>query len=360
MPRSISLLLAVLCLVALPTAGPAQEPGKGEAGTGEVGDRQLTACAAGIDCAGLALSPAEAREMLNFASEAEALSAHQTIYGEAGDEMVFTEDDVAGPGDRELTACAAGIGCDGLAVSPDEAREMLNFASEAEALSAHQTIYGESGEEMEFGEEEVAAEALAACAAGIDCSGLAVSPAEARELLDHASQEDARAAYEAAYGPDASPAENPAGNPAENPGADTVEGGTGSLAGDETGAPPEGGTLPGGGVAFTEEEAMAGGPWTQALFDRVRAQPGHREQPCRETGLYTAPDFMGMAGWGVAICTGGENGAPADCGQAAANAFCLTQGHLRASCFGLGMAPQALNVGIQCLGGCPVFDFIVC
>ncbi|KFB08990.1 hypothetical protein [Nitratireductor basaltis] len=169
--------------------------------------------------------------------------------GTGGEAVGFDEGAVA---EHDALACAAGLGCEGLAVSQDDALVLTGHDSTEAARKTYQKQYGtqdsqaeeqvqgEDREAMSFSEDEVVKEgeslfdrvdamqengtggeavgfdegAVAehdalACAAGLGCEGLAVSQDEALVLTGHDSAEGARKTYLEQYGTEDSQAEDP-------------------------------------------------------------------------------------------------------------------------------------------------------
>ena len=217
----------------------------------------------------VAMSPVQAQGVAPSA-EGEGSLFERVESSESG-KMDFDEASVA---EHDALACAAGLGCEGLAVSQDDALVLTGHNDAEGAREAYIEQYGdadalepepsneigeggadsaadepqgkdslfervegsESGKKaVEFDEASVAEHDALACAAGLGCEGLAVSQDEALVLTGHNTAEDAREAYQEVYG-------NPEPESEE-------EGARQDLSVD----------VKDGGMSFTEDEATDGG-----------------------------------------------------------------------------------------------------
>lgn len=272
-------------------------------------DAQMLRCAAGFGCPAGGVSQEDALGLVDVSSAREARDRYAQDYPdlyvedafEAAKETKTNAEPVepAEPANADLLRCASGFGCEGMAVSPDDALVLSGEKSRSAARDRYASAFPEAYLEDAFPSEgqrdnpvEFATDSADETSGEID-------------LFD-GSEEPSRV-------------------------IDLFEG--------EGGADPKNGSAEGSDFAQLE---------------------GYAEKPCAGE-VYQNPDFMHMAGYKVALCLRMAGNALSDCGLPAARAFCLTRQHGNAACFGVTTAAQALNVGAYCQGGgCAAFSFIVC
>ncbi|GAB5507826.1 MAG: hypothetical protein Rhirs2KO_29890 [Rhizobiaceae bacterium] len=285
-----------------------------------VDNQDLLRCAAGFGCEGLDVDAGDAKVLAGVNNVSEARDLYAQDYPEAyANDAYGSEGDKGNPVDldalehtpqetvdnQDMLRCAAGFGCEGLAVDSDSAKVLLGLSSQADAAEAYEQAYPD------------------------------------------------------AYGRDTNPAEGDPDNPIElfdEEGLADSDGEEIDLFDDGGGKEPiDLSTIDGDKPIdlFGEDEAKESGPapaYTQ--------WEGYSETPCPGR-LFEAPLFM--PGIAMSTCLAGNSNA-AECGLPAANLFCLAAAKsIGALCYGVTTASRAMSAGTYCEGGaCQAFSYIVC
>ncbi len=286
-------LAGAMLLAAMTTVTHGQEP-----------DAQVLRCAAGFGCPAGGVSQEDALGLVDVRSAQEARDRyaqdHPDLYVE--DAFEAAKETAAEPvetADADLLRCASGFGCEGMAVSPDDALVLSGEKNRSAARDRYASEFPEA-----YLEDAFPSEGQRDNPVKLDADSADETSGEI-ELFD-GSEEPSRAIdlFEGEGGPD------------------------------------------------RKKSSTEGSDFAQL--------EGYAEKPCAGE-VYQNPDFMHMAGYKVALCLRMAGNALSDCGLPAARAFCLTRQHGNAACFGVTTAAQALNVGAYCQGGgCAAFSFIVC